>query len=193
MLELVRTPFPWVAVADNPPDPSKICCGLRHVPHSHEVNSPLNKSVPESSGATAGLSSSVFPGVSPRAAVQASSGTLFQRAVKGRRVPRRVTQGNGRISPPRWQGGGSGNAKCDGDSTAKHAARGGNKRMAAAIPRGRFRIRPTASTPRQRYSCRRGGYLTACKKPRDSARRANKSLVVKCFRASQWAVRGSNL
>ncbi len=33
-------------------------------------------------GATAGLSSSVFPGVSPRTAGQASSGTLFQGAVK---------------------------------------------------------------------------------------------------------------
>ncbi len=41
--------------------------------------SPLKKSVSERSGATAGLSSSVFPGVSPRTAGQASSGTLFQR------------------------------------------------------------------------------------------------------------------
>ncbi len=47
-----------------------------------DSNSPLKKSVSESSGATAGLSSSVFPGVSPRTAGQASSGTLFQRAAK---------------------------------------------------------------------------------------------------------------
>ncbi len=43
---------------------------------------PLKKSVSESSGATAGLSSSVFPGVSSRTAGQASSGTLSQRAAK---------------------------------------------------------------------------------------------------------------
>ncbi|MCD4726109.1 MAG: TolC family protein, partial [Pirellulales bacterium] len=47
---------------------------------------PLKKSVSESSGATAGLSSSVFPGVSPRTAGQASSGTLFQRAADGREI-----------------------------------------------------------------------------------------------------------
>ncbi len=49
------------------------CTGSPH------PNSPLKKSIFESSGATAGLSSSVFPSVSPRTAGQASSGTLFRR------------------------------------------------------------------------------------------------------------------
>ena len=44
-------------------------------------SSPLKKSDSGSLGATAGLSSSVFPGVSPCTAGQASSGTLFQQSV----------------------------------------------------------------------------------------------------------------
>ncbi len=55
--------------------------------HGSGANSPLKKSVSGSSGATAGLSSSVSPGVSPRTAGQASSGTLFHRAAKRGRSP----------------------------------------------------------------------------------------------------------
>ncbi len=46
-------------------------------------NSQLKKSVSGISGATAGLSSSVFSGVSPCTAGQASSGTLFQQSANG--------------------------------------------------------------------------------------------------------------
>jgi len=46
------------------------------------VNSPLKKSIMGSLGSTAGLSSSEFAGISSFTAGQASSGTLFQRAVK---------------------------------------------------------------------------------------------------------------
>ncbi|MCD4726455.1 MAG: NADH-quinone oxidoreductase subunit A [Pirellulales bacterium] len=52
-------------------------------PTAGVVSSPLEKSVSGSLGATAGLSSSVFPGVSPRTAGQASSGTLSQQIVRG--------------------------------------------------------------------------------------------------------------
>ncbi len=50
-------------------------------------SSPLKKSDSGSLGATAGLSSSVFPGVSSCTAGQASSGTLFQQSVRRRVRP----------------------------------------------------------------------------------------------------------